>query len=113
MDGNYVFGADKLTVKYAPVSASTSGNNTIVAAVAGKELRVLGFMLVAAGAVTVQWQSGAGGTALSGVMSLAANGAIDSGISEVGIFETAVGALLNLSLGGAVSVGGYVIYVEV
>jgi hypothetical protein len=46
-------------------------------------------------------------------MSLGINTAINSGISEVGLFETATGALLNLSLGGAVSVGGYVIYVEV
>ena len=113
MDGNYYFGSDKLTVKYAAVSASGSGNNTVVAAVTGKKIRVLGFLLVSALAVTVQWQSGAGGTALCGVMSLGITAAVNSGISEAGLFETASGALLNLSLGGAVSVGGYVIYVEV
>lgn len=105
-------------VKFAKIDVAASGDNTIVAAVAAsapepaKKIRVLGYVLVADGAVTAQWQSGAAGTALSGAMSLAANGGVSAPFSPVGQFETVAGALLNLSLGGAVGVRGHLVYQE-
>jgi hypothetical protein len=99
--------------KYAVISGASSGDNTVVAAVTGKKIRVLSFFLVAAGAVTVRFESGASGTALTGVMSLAANGGLSCPLNELGYFETAAGVLLNLELGGVVQVSGHLTYIEV
>lgn len=106
-------GVTPLTPKFASISASSSGNNTLVAAVVGKKIRVLSYSIVAAGAVTTAFQDGAGGSAKSGPMSFGANGGITVPFSPVGHFETTANTLLNLSLGGAVSVAGHLCYVEV
>jgi hypothetical protein len=100
-------------VKRAVISASASGSNQIVAAVSGKKIVVLGYTIVAAGAVTAQWKSGS--TNISGAMSLAANGgaAVPTVDNEIGCMETAADAALNLNLGGAVSVAGHLTYIEV
>jgi len=100
-------------IKRAIISGATSGDNTLVTAVTGKKIRVLSLFLVAAGAVTVRFESGAGGTALTGVMSVAANGALVLPHSDAGWFETAAAALLNMELGGAVQVSGALVYQEV
>jgi hypothetical protein len=94
----------------AVIDNASSGNNTIVAAVAGKKIRVLQFALVAAAAVTVRFESDADGTALTGQMSFAANGGIAPPWCPVGHFETVAGKLLNLELGGAQSVDGWLVY---
>lgn len=99
--------------KYAVIDAATLGDNTIVAAVTGKKIRVLAFFLVASGAVTVRFESGAGGTALTGQMVLAANGALALPFNPEGWFETAAAALLNLELSAATSVDGAVVFQEV
>lgn len=100
------------TVNVAAINAAAAGNNTLVAAVSGKQIRVTAITLVCAGAVTVTFQSGAGGTALTGAMSFAANGGMDVDRTPPNYFcETAAGALLNMSLGGAVQVSGTLNYV--
>jgi hypothetical protein len=109
---NYVSGT-ALTPKWAAIHCNTNGDNTIVAAVVDRKIRVLSVYLVAAGAVTARFESGASGTALSGQMSLAQNGGFVLPFNPAGWFETAAGALLNLELGGAVYVDGTVQYVEV
>lgn len=102
-----------LTPKFAIIDAATSGDNTLVAAVASKKIRVVALYLVAAGTVTVRFESGAGGTALSGQMNLVANTGFALPFSPVGWMETAVNTLLNLELSAAVSVDGSLVYVEV
>lgn len=95
----------------APIAASSSGDNEIVAAISGKRIAVYGYALVAAGAVTCRFESGASGTALTGQMSFAANGGIACPLSSgKAWFITASGQSLNLELGGAVSVAGHVTY---
>lgn len=106
-------GTTALTPKFAVIDAATSGDNTILAAVSAKKIRVLSLFLVAAGAVTVRFESGASGTALTGQMNLAANGGFVLPFNPVGWFETASNTLLNLELSGAVSVDGSLTYVEV
>lgn len=106
-------GTTILVPKYAAIAASGSGNNTVVAAVAGKKLRVLAYTFVANGTVNVKWQSGAGGTDLTGLTYCVANMGKVAPFCPVGWCETAVGALLNLHLSGAVAVGGEVVYVEI
>lgn len=97
----------------AVVNATTVGNNTLVAAVTGKRIRVMSFVGVATAAATVAFQSGAGGTALTGTMALAANGQINLPYNPSGHCETAAGALLNLSMGVTGPVTGVLTYKEV
>ena len=102
-----------LEVKRAAIAAAGAGNNTLVAAVTGKQIRVIGFSFVCAGAVTVRFEDGAGGTALTGQMEFAANGGIAPPEAQSGHFQTSSATLLNLELSGAVSVAGWLNYVEV
>lgn len=96
-------------VNFASVSTASSGANTLVAAVPGKSIRVLGYALVATGAVAVNFENGT--TDISGVMSLAANGGVSyAGGVQCPAFETSIGAALGLTLGGAVQVSGHLCY---
>lgn len=102
-----------LTPQFAAIDVGASGDNTIVTAVVGRNIRVLGYVLVATGAVTVRFEDGASGTALTGQMSLAANSVVSVPFNPVGWFETSDNTLLNLELGSAVGVEGHLVYVEV
>lgn len=103
-----------LTPKFAAISASSSGNNTLVAAVTGKKIRVLAYNLIGNGAVNIKFQSGAGGTDLTGLKYIAAaGGGLCAPFNPVGWFETASNTLLNLNLSGAIAVGGELVYIEV
>lgn len=107
-------GTTPLAVKYASVDAATSGNNTLVSAVTGKKIRVVAAFLTMTGtAVTIRFESGADGTALTGQMTPTQGATFVLPFNPVGWFETAAGSLLNLELGGAQSVDGCVVYVEV
>ena len=99
--------------KYAVIAAAGSGDNTLVAAVTGKKIRVLALWLTMTGtAVTIRFESGAGGTALSGQATPLQGTSIILPLNELGWFETAAGSLLNLELGGAQAVAGCLVYVE-
>ena len=100
-------------VKYAIIDAASSGDNTIVAAVTGKKIRVLSLFYLASGTVTVRFESGAGGTALTGQMQHTAQTGAVLGYNEEGWFETTSGALLNMELSGATSVDGSLSYIEI
>ena len=106
-----------LIMKFAVINASASGANAIVAAVTGKRIRVVSYVIVAAGAVTATWQSAS--TALSGPMSLASSGGASASVGILapggayGLFQTEPGEALNLSLGGTVNVAGHLCYIEV
>jgi len=99
--------------RFAVIDASVSGDNTIVALVAGAKIRVLSYALVCAAAVDVRFESNAGGAALTGLMSFDANGGISVPHSWVGHFETVAGQLLNLELSGAIQVSGHITYMEI
>ncbi len=107
------------TVKRAKIDAvsAAAAGNVLVAAVATKQICVLGICLVAASAVDVSFYSDAAdvGTALSGVMSLAAGGGfvIDPPAdTRHHWMETVAGKALTMLLGGAVQVSGWLIYYE-
>lgn len=97
--------------KFALISASASGDNSIIALVAGKKIRVLGYTLVVSGAITAAFRSGT--NPLTGGMSFAANGGAAVAISPLGQFETSSSAVLNLYLSSAMPVAGHVTYIEV
>lgn len=107
-------GNTSVTPKFAVISASSSGDNTIVAAVASKKIRVLAYNLMGAGAVNARFQTAAAGAYLTGLKYIAAaGGGICAPFNPVGWFETVAGDLLNLELSGAVAVGGEIVYIEV
>jgi hypothetical protein len=106
-------GTTALTPKFATIAASSSGNNTIVASVSSKKIRVLAAYLISNGTVNAKWQSGASGTDLTGLAYLVANAGYVLPFNPTGWFETAATTLLNLNLSGAVAVGGSIVYIEV
>lgn len=95
----------------AVINVATATDHTIVAAVTGKKIRVLSYVIVAAAAVAVTWKSGS--TARSGAMSFAANSGIvvsPAAPSGGSWFETAAGEALVLTLSGAQQVSGHLTY---
>lgn len=94
------------------VAATTLGNNTLVAAVTGKKVRVLALALVASGgANTVRLESDADGTALTGQMDLVSDGQLVLPWNPAGWCETAASKLLNLELSAGTAVAGVLAYV--
>ena len=106
-------GGTVVTPKYAIIDGASSGDNTLVAAVTSKKIRVLALFYVAAGSVNVRFESGAGGTALTGQMNHIANTGASLPYNPAGWFETASNTLLNMELSAAVSVDGSLVYIEV
>lgn len=94
----------------AVIDNATLGDNEIVAAVAGKKIRVLSCLLIATGTVIVRFESGAGGAALTGQMPLVANSGFSLTYNSAGWWETAAGESLNLELSAAISVDGVLNY---
>lgn len=94
------------------ISTAASGATELVAAVAGDIVRVVGFFMSAAGAVTAQFKSAT--TVLTGAMSMVTGvplgfGAVPRYPNDGILFQTAPGEALNLVLSGAVAVGGFVL----
>jgi len=111
-DSDVVYqGATALAPKFAAISAGSAGANTLVAAVPGKRIRVLGVVLVCAGSVALKFQSGTA-TDLTGAMAMSANGGFAPPASPFGQFQTTAGEALVLHLSAASAVGGWLSYVE-
>jgi hypothetical protein len=101
-------------VQYAVVAAATGGDNTLVLAVTGKKIRVMALALVASGgANSVRLESGASGTAITGVMDIVNDGQLVLQYNPAGWCETAASDLLNLELSAGTAVGGVLGYVTV
>ena len=100
-------------VKRAAIDAASSGDNTLVAAVSGKKIRVLAaFFTMTGTAVTIRFEDGADGTALTGQMGPTAGQTLVLPFNPVGWFETSAATLLNMELSGAQSVDGVLVYIE-
>lgn len=106
-----------LAPRFAAVAAATAGNNTLVAAVPARKIRVLQMLLVAGAAGNVYFTSAAGGTVVFGgstnTINLAANGGFVLPFSPAGWFETAAGQLLNMNASSTGPFSGGLVYVEV
>jgi hypothetical protein len=77
-------------IQFAAVAAAAS-DNTLVAAVTARKIRLMALALVASGgANNARLESGAGGTALTGVMNLAANGQLVLPYNAAGWWARAV-----------------------
>ena len=99
-------------VKYAAITATTtSGDNTIVAAVSGKKIRVLNYVVASSGNSTITWESN-NTTALSGVINTQAMDQLVAGYNPDGHFQTVAGEALTAALGGN-AYHGHLSYIEV
>ena len=102
-----------VTPKYALINTSSSGDTTLVPAVALKKIRVVSYAFICSGTVGVKFQSGTGGTALTGVMEFTAQTGLAPGLNQWGHFESASGVLLAINLSAAVAVRGHLTYLEI
>jgi hypothetical protein len=99
-------------VKFAAIDFNSSGDNTLVAAVTLKKIRVISLFLVSAGTVNIRFESDASGSPLTGQMNLIANTGFVLPFNPGGWFETVAGELLNLELSAGISVDGSLSYIE-
>lgn len=97
-------------LKQAIIDESTIATNEIVAAVAGKQIRVISLMFTVAGAVNLTWEDDTAD--ITGIMEFADSGGLTHA-SDSGIFWTRAGEALNLTADAAVAVGGVLTYIEV
>lgn len=98
------------TLQKGVINTASSGDNTLVSAVAAKSIYVVSYVLVVTSAVTVQFKD-SGPNNLSGAFSLAANGGISAiGQASSPVLWTASGMGLILNLGGAIQVSGHYTY---
>jgi hypothetical protein len=107
-----------LTIKFAKISAASSGNNTLVAAVTSKKIRVLSMRLCPSAAVNWYLTSSNGGTAIYGdstnkITASAGGNGDGMNFNQGGWFETVAGEALVINLSGAVGVAGCLSYIEV
>ena len=105
------------SVQLAAVNFSASGDNTLVAAVAGKLIQLVRIFVVVAAATNLTFKDGTGGTALSGPIPMAANGSITLDIAPVTDFPwystSNVANNLVLNSSAAVQVSGTIWYSQV
>jgi hypothetical protein len=101
-----------LTALSATFSANTIGSTAIIAAVAGKKIRVLSISYVSTAANTVDIRDGA--TSLSGAMDFGATGGIVEPFNPSGVYaDGTINTALNLNLTAATKVAGHLKYVLV
>lgn len=99
---------------YGSINLSALGDTTVVPAIAGYRVRVLGYVIAAAGAVSVQFKSGA--NVISGPMAMVAGSNITTHPSagteqsELGVVQTNPDEAFVINLSAAVAVGGHVNY---
>lgn len=104
------------TVKRAFLAQGSTGDRDLVAAVTGKKIRVLALVANGVGAAAFRLESGAAGTALSGVLSVSLANGIGTFVlpyNEQGWFETAAGAALSVEHTGAGTLAFNALYIEV
>ena len=100
-----------VTPQFATISLTATG--TVVAAVAGKRVRVLAYLVVCTAPNAITWQTSTGNVPLSGSMSFGTSGGVSAPFSQVGHFQTVSGDSLSLLLGSATQVSGHLTYVMV
>ena len=93
------------------ISFATTGDNVIVAAVAGQIIQVYRIFLITTTAITLTFKDGAG-TTLTGGLPLAANGAITLDHSGDPWFVTTAGNAFILNQSGTSQISGAVWYTQ-
>lgn len=95
-----------------PINVAASGDNIIVAAVAGQTVRVHKFFLKAGGAVNAKWRNGSGGSDFHPALPLASGEGWVLDLDAEPWFVTSIGNALVVNLSAAVQVSGVVYYTQ-
>jgi len=107
----------KAEVKYAAIAAATSGNNTLLAAVTGKRIRVLALFVQPGAAGNIYFTSATSGTVIFGgstnKINLGANGGFVLPFNPAGWFQTAAGELLCMNASSTGPFSGGFVYQEI
>ena len=99
-------------VKYASISATSDGDNAIVAAVTNKRIRAVAMDYAVNAQGTAQWQDATGN--LSGAVSLAQYGGFGvTADPAIGLFQGHIGERIDLNMGAGVDGLGTFAYIEV
>lgn len=111
-------GLTPLTPKFAAIAGATNGDNTLVAGVATKKLRVLAMVVVSGAAGNLYFTSGAGGSVIFGgsankIVLAAASALFALQFCPVGWFETLAGQALVMNASSTGPWSGGVVYAEV
>lgn len=91
-----------------PIDFSSSGDNQIIAAVAGKRILVHRLFVVGGSATSLIFKRGS--TNLSGAMSMSANGGLTFDITGEPWFVTGINEAFNINSSSGVQVGGVCYY---
>ncbi len=98
-----------VTCETEALSDGTSGDNTIVAAVAGRRIKVYAIHFNVVGSVNVIWKSGA--TELTGDMNFQAREGYTNAVTPPAfLLATAAGEALILNLSDNIAVDGWISY---
>lgn len=111
LEGDRVYcGSTPAQIKFAVINQA-AGDATVVAAVTGKKIRVMSYVVTADTANTLVQFESTTSTAISGDMRFPDNGILAANCVPFGCFETAAGELLNVqATTGAVD--GHITYAE-
>lgn len=90
------------------VSVSMTNDADLVAAVAGKAIRILAGSLSIATTGTITFKSGS--TALSGAITLTAGNQLLIPYTPVGAFQTVIGESFNVDNSGSAQISGWLVY---
>lgn len=100
------------TLKTAVISHAASGDNTIVASVASKRIKVVCVVINFVGTVSAKWKDGAS-TDLTGAMDFQAREGYTVAEGPPGwVLATSAGNALILNLSGAIGARGWVTYYD-
>lgn len=112
-NGRYIYiDHEPYEVKRAAIAANASGDNTIVAAVASRRIRVLSWALTVQTTGGWIWKSSTTSN-LTGLMAATVAFGFSVEFNPFGHFQTVAGELLNLNTSGAIGAAGHLTYIEV
>lgn len=100
-------------IKFASVNATTDGDNTVIAAVPTKKLRILGYVLTATGAGTITLKSATAGAIGRIICSANGAGASYPGGVDAPACETVAGEAFVINNPVGVDTMGHLSYIEI
>lgn len=97
------------TLKSAPIDFALTGDQTIIAAVPGRRIKVYAIMLNTVLALTVRFKSG--GNNLTGAIALGVNSVVNIATAAPSfLLATNIGEAFVMNLGTAIQASGFVSY---
>lgn len=105
-----LIGVDGQPLTSAKIDSAAGGDIAAIAAIAGKISRIYKMFLVVTGATVITFKDGS--TALTGAMSLPANGAIILDLDGQPWFLTSINSAFNINSSAATQVSGALYFTQ-